>query len=96
MAQTGTIYGYHDGATYSLANVYDEKLNEYNILAGTSAKEIISVSFNTETGVDYYFDSDVATNGMQINFYQSSTFIAGTATRTITRLNSIKTVNSKR
>lgn len=30
MAQTGTIYGYHDGATYSLANIYDERLSEYN------------------------------------------------------------------
>ena len=76
MAQTGTIYGYHDGNTYSLANVYDEKLNEYNILAGTSAREIVSVSFNTETGVDYYFDSDVATNGAYMNFMQSSTLLA--------------------
>ena len=80
MAQTGTIYGYHDGNTYSLANIYDEKLNEYNILAGTSAREIVSVSFNTETGVDYYFDSDVATNGAYIDFMQSSTLLASTAT----------------
>lgn len=94
MAQTGTIYGYHDGNTYSLANIYDEKLNEYNILAGTSAKNIISVSFNTETGVDYYFDSDAFTDTSsssaraRVAFIQSSTGIAfsASATKPITKI----------
>ena len=51
MSQVGTIKGYHDGATYSLADIYDEKLTEYNILAGTSAKEIVSVSFDSTSGI---------------------------------------------
>lgn len=77
MPQVGTIKGYHGGATYSLANVYDEKLTEINILAGTSAKELVSISFNTDTGVDYYFDSDmlVSNSNIKMALYQSGTSV---------------------
>ncbi len=80
MSQVGTIKGYHDGATYSLANVYDEKLTEVNILAGTSAKELVSVSFNTDTGLNYFVDSDIG--ALPFNFYQSNTIIASASNET--------------
>ena len=81
MSQVGTINGYHDGSTYSLADIYDEKLIEYNILAGTSAKEILSVSFNTETGAEFVYDSDVVADS-NINLYQSTTLIASSSSST--------------
>lgn len=78
MAQTGTIYGYHDGNTYSLANIYDEKLSEYNILAGTSAREIFSLGFNTTSGIVASYAADLIPSGA-VAVYHTTTLVASTA-----------------
>ena len=84
MSQVGTIKGYHDGSTYSLADIYDEKLTEYNILAGTSAKEIVSVSFDSTSGIVWSYDSDMATaTNPNIFFLRSDTTIASTGNATM-------------
>lgn len=48
MSQVGTIKGYHDGASYNLADIYDEKLVEYNILAGEVTGEVFLIDFNRD------------------------------------------------
>lgn len=45
MSQVGTIKGYHDGATYSLANIYDENLAQYN-----EASTVFVFHFDTSEG----------------------------------------------
>ena len=68
MSQVGTIKGYHDGSTYSLADIYDEKTFDVEIGATKvgdsdgSCKTIRTVWFdldaNSTTGImfadDYY------------------------------------------
>ena len=78
MSQVGKIKTYHDGSTYNIADIYDEKLTSYNILAGTSAKEILAVSFNTTTGADYFFDADAleSETDARILLYQSATSVS--------------------
>ena len=84
MSQVGTIKGYHDGATYSLANIYDEKLVEYNILAGTTEREILSVSFDSTVGIVANVDSDIVTQS-NIMFYNNSTSTAVATTANTNR-----------
>ena len=45
MSQVGTIKGYHDGSTYSLANIYDENLAQYN-----EASTVFVFHFDTSEG----------------------------------------------
>lgn len=59
MSQTGTIYGCHDGNTYTLANVYDERLNEYNsIETGEAGDDVFAISFNRNQGYSYSLDAE--------------------------------------
>ena len=51
MSQVGTIKQYHDGVTYSLADVYDEKLSTVEKTDGSTVDINFSMQFDTTTGL---------------------------------------------
>ena len=94
MSQVGTIKGYHDGASYNLADIYDEKMTEYNISAGTSARDIFEISFNTTSGIAASYASDFISSGV-VAVYHSATFVASTSSTSKPATNIIQYLSSE-
>ena len=55
MSQVGTIKGYHDGASYNLADIYDEKLITIEKTADLTNAQCVYSFDSTTTGVNTFF-----------------------------------------